>query len=241
METVITGDVEDYLGFEQKPQIKYEDLLDVTLEYDEAVDDVHIFIIYMEHWPVLGSGTSLFYRPQGEGLPIYGIVILGPGSLGSSFILGENLYVIALHELAHALGFSSDIWNIKGLLFNPSKDDPGADTYFFGLDARKSFNQVGGLDYRGRKVPVENSPTASAASRDSHWRFSVFDHELMTPYSRAIDSPLSIVTIQSMADLGYVVDTSQADEYELPDNAAKRAVDADPWCQVPDIQPVSAP
>ena len=242
-ETVITADVEDYPGFETSPLEHYEDVLDVTFHFDEAVDDVHVFVVYMDEWPVLGSGAAFFYRTIGKSLPFYGVVILGPGARGIS-LQRDNLYLIALHELAHVLGFSKEGWNRNELLFNPSKDDPGADTYFYGLNARKAFNQVGGLAYRGgRKVPVENSPSVTSASRDSHWRLSAFGHELMTPYSRTIPSPLSIVTVQAMADLGYEVDISQADEYELPENtaAAKTVAGSVPWCRVLDIQARPAP
>ena len=46
----------------------------------------------------------------------------------------------------------------------------------------------------------------------------MFKSELMTPGSR--EDPLSAITIQSLADLGYSVDVTQAEPYTLP-SAAK--------------------
>ena len=42
------------------------------------------------------------------------------------------------------------------------------------------------------------------------------DNELMTGFMDAGDTPLSAISIQAMADLGYQVDVSQADNYRLP-------------------------
>ncbi len=41
--------------------------------------------------------------------------------------------------------------------------------------------------------------------------------ELMTPFSEAggVDQPLSLITIQSLADLGYVVDPAVAETYSV--------------------------
>ena len=155
-------------------------------------------------------------------------------------------YDTVVHELAHVLGFDDTKWEDQELLFNKSKNAPGADTYFYGLLARKAFNKVGGLRYRGgRKVPVENSRDVPSSSRDSHWRGSAFGNELMTAYSSGGNTPLSLVTIQAMADIGYVVDTTQADTYELPDNtAAAKALDGDPpepFCKPLHIVPMVAP
>ena len=64
-------------------------------------------------------------------------------------------------------------------------------------------------------MPVHNS--GGSGSADGHWRESVFDNELMSPYlSSGQTEPLSAITVQSLADMGYVVDVSQADSFTLP-------------------------
>ena len=101
----------------------------------------------------------------------------------------------------------------RDLLRLSSQWNRSADTYFRGWRARRAFDEAGGRNYRGNKVPVENANSGY----DGHWRESVFDAEMMTSVSeRGRSQPLSAITIQSMADLGYEVDVSQADNYTLP-------------------------
>lgn len=71
-----------------------------------------------------------------------------------------------------------------------------------------AFNKAGGLEYQGKKVPV-------AIGDDAHWRGNVFGNELMST-SYGSKPPLSLITIQSFADLGYKVDETLAQAYTLP-------------------------
>ena len=41
----------------------------------------------------------------------------------------------------------------------------------------------------------------------------------MTPLLQSTANPFSAITIQSMADIGYVVDATQADAYTLPSSS----------------------
>ena len=72
-----------------------------------------------------------------------------------------------------------------------------------------AFDDAGGWDYTGRKVPAQKRDGA-------HWRNPPLRNELMG-YGRV----LSAITVQSLADLGYGVDVTQADPYTLPGVAAK--------------------
>ena len=116
------------------------------------------------------------------------------------------------------------IWQVQGLLENPSlPDNPGADTHFPGPLAIEAFDAAGGAAYTaGAKVPVEND--ASPGAGDGHWRESVLDLELMTSLLDSNElNALSAITVQSLADLGYGVDVSQADAFSLVLPAARRA------------------
>ena len=67
-------------------------------------------------------------------------------------------------------------------------------------------------------------------SDDAHWRKNVFGPELMSPSIAPGSSPLSRVTIASLADMGYEVRMELADAYRLPGAAAvlahqRRAID----------------
>ena len=85
-----------------------------------------------------------------------------------------------------------------------------ATTHFNGPLAIAAFNDAGGRDYTGKKVPVSGG----------HWRRPVLSGELMVSGGGAA---LSAITVQSMADLGYGVDVTQADPYTLPGTSAGKA------------------
>ena len=131
-----------------------------------------------------------------------------------------TLEAVILHEMGHVLGIGS-LWDRFGLLRNPSlAAEREVDTHFAGAKAIRAFDEIGGTAYaRGAKVPVENLGTRSG-SDDSHWRKSVFGNELMTWSIAPGSSPLSAVTVASLADLGYAVRMDLADAYRLPTGAA---------------------
>ena len=124
-----------------------------------------------------------------------------------------SLVEVATHEIGHLLGFGL-LWERRGLLRNPSEVDPDAETHFAGPQAVRAFDAAGGTSYSGAKVPVENGDD------DAHWRESVFDDELMTPsLVLGRTNPLSAITLQSFADIGYSVDVAFAGRYSLPSTA----------------------
>ncbi len=131
-----------------------------------------------------------------------------------------TLEAVILHEMGHVLGIGT-LWDSFGLLRNPSRAaEREVDTHFAGAKAIRAFDEVGGTAYaRGAKVPVENKGTRSG-SDDSHWRKSVLGNELMTPSIAPGSSPLSAVTVASLADLGYAVRMDLAAAYRLPTAAA---------------------
>lgn len=93
--------------------------------------------------------------------------------------------------------------------------DKGGDPHFEGELAIEAFDEAGGDDYDGEKVPVQLEVY-------SHWREDVFGDEIMTPVIdlENDEAPISAITLQAMADAGYEVDVSRADDYELPDPTA---------------------
>ena len=124
------------------------------------------------------------------------------------------LLPVVVHEIAHVLGFGTS-WEDHGLVENPSLPaNLGADTHFTGPLAVAAFDAAGGTRYTGgARVPVENR--SQMGSSDAHWRESVFDDELMTPFVGG-GHALSLITIESLADMGYGVDITQAESYTLP-------------------------
>jgi hypothetical protein len=184
---------------------------------NRCVDDVLIFVDVMTVDGIGGqlaaAGPCITRTPRSG--PIIGVLRFDAADIGGLEDRGL-LDVTALHEMGHVLGLGT-LWASNAFLKNPSlPSSPGADTIFSGSQAIAAFDGVGGASYTsGAKVPVENQ-AGSTGTRDSHWRESVFDNELMTGFIDLGANPLSRVTIASFGDLGYQVDLSAADDYLLP-------------------------
>lgn len=137
------------------------------------------------------------------------------------------------HEYGHVLGFGT-LWEDRGFLRNSSvSGNSNADTHFVGPYTLPAFDASGGRSYRGAKVPVESG--GRRGSSDSHWRESVFEAELMTPFLTVGQEPLSRITIESMADLGYEVNLSAAESYRVTGSGAPDAAAAKPDGPVIDL------
>lgn len=124
------------------------------------------------------------------------------------------------HQIAHVLGFGfTRLWGLDGLFRSVAGADSAPDQYFRGPLAIAAFDAAGGSRYTGGgKVPVENVGPGVG----EHWRASVLGDELMTYVLTGGSPPLSLITIESIADLGYGVDLTQADRYTLPEAGASR-------------------
>jgi hypothetical protein len=199
---------------------------------NEVLDDV---VIYAAATPIDGVGGILGQAGPclirgGSFLPALGGMQFDVADLANLESQGRLLDVI-LHEMGHVLGFGT-IWDLLGRLQNPScggigvtctPDIPGADTHFNGANAITSFDNVGGTAWTlGTKVPVENT-LGGQGTRDSHWRESTFENELMTGFINAGTNPLSEVTTASMQDIGYVINLGGSDSYTLANPNALRA------------------
>ena len=196
----------------------------VSPTFGDYIDDLSIYV-YFE--PIDGvGGTSgrggpCFLRPtstdESSGLPYIGEMRFDTAELSS-----ERLRPTAFHEIGHVLGIGT-LWTNFGLLRNPSEGavSPVPDTHFTGERAIAAFDQVGGVRYRGAKVPVENNTAEHKGGVDTHWRESVFGDELMTPtFTVGTFAPASVVTIASLEDLGYAVNYGAAQGYSLPTSAS---------------------
>ena len=190
----------------------------------ERIDDLRIYVGFTDSgdWAI-GRGWPSLLRDNH--LPVVGCMVFRP--LG---VFG-NTYFTGLHEIGHVLGFGTT-WTNNGLLREPSWDFPDGDPHFKGSLAVAAFDEAGGHDYRGAKVPVAGF-LPNGEHDNSHWRSSVFGDELMT--ATGGNKEPSAITLQSLADLGYSVDISQADPHTLPAlGAAKPAAAQErrPFCDV---------
>lgn len=190
------------------------------LAYNDLVDDLVVLVGLVDDEPggTLASAGPCSVRVGGgeDLLPLVGVMVFDLQDLDdleSSGQLGET----ALHEFGHVMGFGS-VWDPPDVFQLPPwiVGAGGSDPYFNGPLARQAFDDAGGTNYSGQKVPVEN--TGDSGTRDSHWRESVMDNELMTGYAEATPGEkLSRITLQSLQDIGWPeVDLAGADAYQLP-------------------------
>ena len=183
--------------------------------FSGTVDELRI---YFDITPIdgllgtLGQAGPCQLRTTSQ-LPVLGFMELDAADVTQLEQDGDLVDVI-LHEMGHVLGIGTLWGNFDTLLVNPSlPSNPSVDTHFAGAAAIAAFDAAGGTAYTGgAKVPVENQ--AGVGSSDAHWRESVLRLELMTPELTAgVPNPLSAITTESLADLGYSVDSSGADSF----------------------------
>ena len=192
----------------------------------ERIDDLRIYVGYIEpgDWATARGGPALL---RDNHLPVVGCMSFEP------IDIFYDIYFTGLHEVGHVLGFGFSTWTNHNLLQESSWDFPDGDPHFNGPLAVAAFDEAGGDVYTGAKVPVAGF-LPNGEQDNSHWRASVFGDELMTVEGGG-KRALSMITLQSLADLGYSVDLSQADAYTLSaPRAAKSVADQDrqPFCDV---------
>jgi leishmanolysin len=164
----------------------------------------------------LGESGPCLVRDPGN-LPVLGVMSLNSttlASLASSGMLDD----VIKHEIGHLLGFGT-VWDLDNLLRDSTTKDP----WFSGPDAQAAFHQAL-PSFTDKVVPVEAG--GGAGTTLSHWRESVMTNELMTGFLNSGTNPLSAVTIESMADLGYTVNVGAADPWPTPGGGASAAVAA---------------
>ncbi len=146
------------------------------------------------------SGAAVCRSREG-GLALEGRVHLGGRFFEPEFDSWDLFYRVVLHEIGHALGIGS------GLAWDRAARRGGSDPHFPGLQAVEAFNAAGGSAYAGSRVPLHRSELF-------HWRNQPVSGEIMSGWF--LGYSLSAITVQALADLGYVVDVTKADPYTLP-------------------------
>lgn len=159
---------------------------------------------------ILGQAGPTHLRPQSAGnfafIPAKGIMSFDTADL-DEMEQGGTLGDVITHEMGHVLGIGT-IWTRKGLLQGFGTSNPT----FTGARAKQEYGTLRGSG--PTPVPVEN--TGGTGTANSHWRETVFRHELMTGFVGNAGNPLSRLTVASLADSGYVVDMNAAEPYSLP-------------------------
>lgn len=203
-ESIIVGDL---------PNAMYNGVAvdDLLIEANGASIDGASGVLAQANWDKL--------RDTGSQLPVHGHVVVDYADLASLQADGRLQRVIE-HEIGHVLGIGT-LWESTGLLTGKGTSNPR----YTGAGGSAEWRALSGSS---SGVPVEN--VGATGSRDSHWRESVFDEELMTSRveSAGRRMPISRMTIASLRDLGYTVNLAAADPYSLPANLSSLA-DSSTW------------
>lgn len=177
-----------------------------TPSFNGTIDDILIDVLLQPidgAGAVLGAAGPCLIR-NADLLTLYGLMFFDTDDL--AFLEQNNILdEVVVHEMGHVLGFGT-LWNVGRTLLQGSTADPR----FVGPNAIAGFHEVGG---RGSSIPVEEN--GGPGTRLSHWDEETFDEELMTGFIALGASPLSIMTIGSMQDLGYVVNGGAAERYHV--------------------------
>ena len=216
----VVGDVLDTTPPAQPVNLAQCGISGVTA-FQEAVDDVVIYaaVVSMDGpGGVLASAGPCLIRgpsssPQRQ--TIVGVMKFDGADLDTLIARGTFTDVIQ-HEMFHVVGLGT-LWSTYRVIAGAGT----LDSRFIGTLGVGACVSIGGGPVCPGSVPVENSGGGGTA--DGHWRESIFVTELMTgfvtrptPGFTGILNPLSTITIQSLADLGYAVNTSAADPYSIP-------------------------
>ncbi len=129
-----------------------------------------------------------------------------------TLVADGRIDAVILHEMLHVIGI--------GTLWDPTSNNllsgaGTADSRYIGAQARAACaSQNGGTTTCATTVPVHS--TDGPGSADSHWREATFTTELMTPFIAAGQTPIvSAMTIAALTDIGYTVNLSTKDDFQL--------------------------
>jgi hypothetical protein len=158
----------------------------------------------------VGLGGPCVIRDDSPQLTALGTVTIDTADVGG--LAQQNILVGTLtHEMGHILGIGT-LWSL------PSYTDlatglGGSDPEFTGRAGRAASELLGFTADSSLGVPIEN--TGGSGTADAHWRATVFGHELMTGTIHSGLNPLSLLTIEALADFGYTVVPEAADDFNV--------------------------
>ena len=192
----------------------------------------HLFVV-VEGRERDGPGESSFTASPcllAGRIPVVGTVLFDTAD-AELLAADGTLEDTVLHELAHLLGFGF-IWIPTLLLEDPVFAAPqlsgnvDARPRYVGSNGIEEFSVLTGVPQES--IPVEDGRVngeqifdvttgEGRGTVDGHWNLDDFQNELMTfQILPGEDHPLSRMTLRSMEDLGYSVDLTQADDFQLP-------------------------
>lgn len=210
----ITGDIPniDIPLFTSNGGIDISDCGPTGVIVNELVDDVLIYATVVSidgAGKILASAGPCVIR-SASGFAVVGVMRFDADDIAGLVSTGR-LNDIVLHEMMHVVGFGTSWGGTRAFLLGAGTADPR----FTGPLADAACSGAGGSVICASGVPVEN--TGGPGTADAHWRESIFDTELMTGFAEAPGTtiPFSNITLQSLADEGYVVNPAATDPFLL--------------------------
>jgi hypothetical protein len=209
IESYIAGDVPNVLVRSRNTVISVDDIT-ITAEI-KVIDGIG---------KILGQAGPTTMR-TGSYLPATATMQFDTADANNLLSSGRWDEVVK-HEMLHCIGFGS-IWSYKGLLADTGTATP----HFTGAAATAEYRAITGDPTA--TIRVEDGGGSGTAL--SHWDEETFGSELMTGYLGYTDAngdyalppsnPLSSMTVESLADLGYVLEDrgtwkSVANDWVLP-------------------------
>ncbi|HUQ47813.1 MAG TPA: leishmanolysin-related zinc metalloendopeptidase, partial [Gemmatimonadaceae bacterium] len=210
----VIGDLAD-LTLSQQANVGGCGATGIVLPIGTVIDDV---IIYAAVAPIDGPKNVLaFAGPcfirESNALTTIGVMQFDAADIDNLISVG-NIQDVIQHEMLHVVGIGT-LWTYKGLLAGAHT----VDSRFTGALGINACIGMGGMQVCPNSVPVEN--TGGGGTADGHWRETTFGTELMTGFIQLVN-PFSTMSIQSIGDLGYVVNPQAADAYSIPGFSAQQ-------------------
>ena len=176
---------------------------------------------------VLGSARPCYTRGL-NGPTIVGMMRFDSADL-DNMVANGSIESVILHEILHVIGVGT-LWGVQGQGLRPDLA-PNFTPIFLGALAKDAcINDHAGVNFCTAGVPAEDclnlSQSCGVFTINSHWKESVFRTELMTGFLNAGLNPFSKMTIRSLADLGYTVNTIPNDPYTVPPPALMSSIPA---------------
>jgi uncharacterized protein YjdB len=161
----------------------------------------------------VGLGGPCVIRDANPQLTALGTLTIDNADVAGLASQGILVGVIT-HEMGHILGIGT-LWEGVPSYAGLASGLGGADPVFTGSAARAASAELGFTPDPSLGVPIENTGTVGDGTRDAHWRATVFGHELMTGTIHNGLNPLSLVSIETLADFGYTVVPEAADDFNV--------------------------
>jgi hypothetical protein len=158
---------------------------------------------------VLAQSGPCYVRSDADVRTAIGIMKFDSADINSLDVNG-NLQEVILHEMLHVVGIGvywDSLPGNKNLLINY-----GPNVAYIGAGGIAGCKAFGAVNTCATSVPVEGSQGGDGTI-NSHWRETTFGNELMTGFLNRGTNPLSVMSIRSLEDLGYVTNPADADTY----------------------------